>query len=1009
MALKRFGVVILPLLLGCGVGLAQLDNASILGIVSDPTGAVIPGAKITIQNQGTSAKTELTTDQSGAFAAPVLPVGTYNVTVSATGFRTYVLENIRLSVADVRKLPITLTVGTVTEQVTVVGEATTVQTASATLGGIVSSRQVADLPLNGRALTQLLTTVPGVSLLGVQPSMNGTGMQRLFETGARFLLDGTDSGQVDSDLPDGGYGTAARMTRASVESIAEVRVQESSFTAEYGSASGSVINFITKSGTNEVHGDFFEYFRNEKLDSRDFFARNVIDPTTGNEIPGTARPEIRLNQFGGSLGGPVKRDKAFFFVNYEGDRQRRGVTFNTFTPTQAYRSGLNPVLQPIINTLPLPNGPASPFDPRLGSYVQSFSNKLREDTFAVKMDNNFSSKDRFSARYNFNDSFTDTYVGVAQGQVRPVPYRSQFAKLTYTRTITPNLLNELGAGINRLHTEPRSAADAATRALPITVILGGVASPGPGLFDLLVGNTSYTYLDTLSWVKGRHQVKFGGQFVRMELNKALVFQNYLIFLGLDNFPGFFGSNQPYLLETIGNPMEGQRNWQTSYFAQDDFQATKSLTLNFGLRYDFSTAMSEAHGRNRNFNFQTGMLEPLGTKVFDPPTHNFGPRFGFAWTPTKSKKWVIRGGYGIFYIPINPVMAQLTPANDPSFGQIRLVTIFDDPTLTAFPNPPNIQSRPNSGALWTMPEHDFLSANNQDWNLNIQRGIGENTVFQVAYIGNRGNHYMYIINPNRIDPVTHVRPYAGFADINLETTCCSTSYNALQVSMKRQLSRRLAFNANYTWSHNLDVGGVNFGTTAQDDHNLGSEWGNADYDVRHYFEFDYTYQLPAAPVLPGWLGRGWQLNGLTVMRSGTSVNADCGCDPVGIGAATGRPNLVPGVPIRPSNYSLPYNQFNINAFSSPLGTGKFGNVGRNTLKGPAVYNWDFSLFKSFRVREHHELQFRSEFFNTFNTPQFAPPAASLGSPVTFGESLATIAAAGGFGSNRQIQFALKYIF
>jgi hypothetical protein len=986
----------MAMLLTVSICQAQLDTATILGTVLDSSGAVIPGAKVVVENMGTSATVELTTDPSGIFIAPVLPVGKYKVTVSMTGFNTYVREGIQLNVADRVQLSAMLKPGALTQEVTVVGQAALVDTASSTLGGVVGSQQVSELPLNGRALTQLLSTVPGVLLLG-PPSMNGASMGRLFETATRFLMDGTDSGQVDSDLPDGGYLTAARMTRASVESVEEVRIQESSYDAEYGQASGGVVNFITKSGTNNFHGSLFEYFRNEVLDARDFFS--YVPPL---------KPAFRLNQYGGSLGGPLKRDKLFFFVDYEGDRQRLGVTQTGYVPTEAYRAALNPVLLPIINTLPLPNLPVSAFDPTLAGYTQSVSNRLREDTFAVKTDYTISSKDRLSARYNFNDSYTYTYFGFAQGQARPIPYRSQLGKLTYTRTLTPTLLNEAGFGVNRVHAVTGSGDGEAIKSLPITLVLGGVAPMGPALFDLRVGNTSYTYLDTLSWVKGRNQFKFGTQIVRPEENKAVNFQNYLVFLGLANAPLDFASNIPYELLTVGNPMEGQRNKLTSYFAQDDMQARKNLTLNLGLRYDYNTAMTESYGRNRNFNFATGQLDPLGTSLFDPPKLNFAPRVGFAWTPTASRSLVVRGGYGIFFITINPVMAQDTPANDPVFGESRLVTIFDDPFLTGFPTPPNIQSFPSSGALWVLP-HDFHSAYNQDWNLNIQQGLGEGMVLQVAYIGNRGTHYLFFINANQIDPVTKVRSYAGFSDINDETPCCSTSYNALQVSLKRRMTHGLALNLNYTWSHNLDIGGLNFGTTAEDSLYLGREWGDADYDVRHVLEFDYTYQLPGAPKFPNWLGKGWQINGLTVMRSGTPVDVVCSCDPLSIGLLTSRADVVPGVSQRPSNYSLPFNQINYAAFSSPVGTGALGNVGRNTLKGPAVYNWDFSLFKNFRVKEHQTLEFRAEIFNIFNTPQFAAPSADISSPATFGQSLSTIGSAGGFGSNRQIQFALRYAF
>ena len=1000
MRFRHTAFVLLIGVLACSAAWAQLDNASILGTVRDSSGAVIPGATVTIQNLGTSATTKVTTDQSGAFAAPTLPIGLYTLTASAPGFKTFVQEGIRLNVADVIKLPVTLNPGEISEKITVEAEPVAVQTASATLGGVVDSQQVSELPLNGRALTQLLATIPGFSLLGVEANVSGTTTGRLFEAGARFLLDGIDSGQVDSDLADGGYGTAARMTRASVESIAEVRVQENSFSAEYGQSGGGVVNFITKSGTNQFHGSLFEFFRNEKLDARNYF----------NPAP-AAKPEVRLNQFGGSLGGPIIRDRLFFFVNYEGVQQRTGTAFDVFVPTEAFRATVNPAVLPALNMLPLPNGPTSAADPRLGEFRQALSNKLSENTFAIKGDYYITAKDRVSARYNLNPSTTVTENGVAEGQATTIPYRAQLGKITYTRTISPNLLNEAGVGVNRLFTKDISASTDEVRNFPLVFVGSGVPQIGPSVFDLVVGNTSYTYLDTLSWVKGPHQMKFGTQILRAQANKLSNFQTLLFFLGLGNDPLFFGSNVPFAIETIGNPTAGQREWMTNLFAQDDWQVRKNLTFNIGLRYQYETAPSEAHGRNANFNFATGQLEPLGTPIFDASKTNFAPRFGFAWTPFDKKNFVIRGGYGIFYTSINPAVAQFEPTNNGNFSQQRLVTIFDNPLLTAFPAT-NISSAPVSGLFVPIPK-DYKTPYNQDWNLNIQQGIGQSTVLQVAYIGNKGTHYSVFTDPNRIDPVTHTRPYPNFASMLEYWGCCNTSYEALQVSLKRRFSHRLAFNVNYTYGHSLDQGEFGFGSRPNDDHRLYLEHGSSDFDVKHQLEFDYTYELPAAPLLPKWLGGGWQANGITVMRSGLPVQIISGVDTAGVGSDQGlaygpRPNYVAGQDLRPSNYSLPFNQININALSVPA-TGTFGNLGRNVYRGPSIFNWDFSLFRNFPIRERQRIEFRAEMFNIFNTPEFDRPQANLSAPATFGQSLSTILSAGGFGSSRQIQFGLKYLF
>ena len=639
---------------------------------------------------------------------------------------------------------------------------------------------------------------------------------------------------------------------------------------------------------------------------------------------------------------------------------------------------------------------------------------MREDTFAVKIDHNFSSKDRLSARYNFNDSDSANNFGLAEGQYQIVPYRSQLAKITYTKTISPTLLNDFGVGLNRMFAIDQEADVPAVRSAPmIWFATGAPANLGPDLFDMVVGNTSYTYLDTLNWVKGRHQMKFGAQIVRNQVNKLTHFQDLLYFWNLDS--GYAGtglwsyaSNNPYLIETVGNPTTGQRNTFYNVFVQDDLRATRNLTFNLGLRYQLDTVPSESHGRNQNFDFATGELYPAGMQAFNTPKLHFSPRFGFAWNAVPSQQLVIRGGMGIFYTSINPALAQFLPTMNRTSSYYREVTWFEDPTIQGFPAT-DIQGT-NVAGIFTPIEQDYHTPYNESWNFNLQKGFGQSTVLQVAYVGNRGLHYATFYDFNRIDPVTHTRPYPDWGGMSGINPGSETSYNSLQVSLRHRFSRRLTFNVNYTWAHSLDQGEWGFGTDPNNDHDMRAEYGNADYDVRQVLEFDYTYQLPTAPVLPKWLGEGWQINGLSVMRSGTSVNVGCGCDTVGVGSPyfTERPDVVVGVSARPSNYSLPNNQISAAAFSTPA-AGDFGNGGRNTLKGPDVYNWDFSLFKDFRVREHQTLEFRAEMFNLFNTPQFAAPVSNLASPL-FGMSVSTIAAGSGFfGSNRQVQFALRYRF
>jgi len=681
-------------------------------------------------------------------------------------------------------------------------------------------------------------------------------------------------------------------------------------------------------------------------------------------------------------------------------RQRLGVIQNAFVPTAAYRATVPAVLQPVIDMLPLPNGPTSAAEPRLGQFLRGVSNPLTEDTGAIKIDYRISDKDNFSIRHNVNQSLTQNYSGVARGQIQTAPARLQLLKLTHTHTFSPTVLNEAGFGFNRARIDPRSADSDEIRNFPITALGSGSAGVGPGLFDLRVANNSFTWLDTLSWVKGNHQLKFGTQIIRNQANKELVFQRTVTYQTLDDF----ARNSPFSIGTLGQPRRGMRNTYYNFFVQDDIQLTRTLTVNAGVRYQYDTTPSEASGVIANFDPARGALDPVGTKLLNAPTRNFGPRLGVAWSPRGASGTVFRAGFGIFYGTLNPALAQNVPNN--VFQQGITITRQQQPDLVGFPFP-TITSFAALTNYTALPKN-WKTAYTEQWNFNIQQPLGRETMLQVGYIGNRGIHLDGTYNLNRIIPGTAVRPYRQFGNITMSRNDLVSSYNALQVTARRRFASGLTFNVNYTWGHTLDMGGVAFGTAAQDDSNPRDAYGNADFDTRHVLQFDYSYQIPAPAALPAAIFKGWQINGLTQMRTGLSVNVTCGCDSMQIGSASARANVVPGVPQKPASVDVPNAQINRAAFTAPP-TGTWGNVGRNALKGPSAYNWDFSLFKDFRIAEQRTIQFRTEIFNLFNTPQFGTPGANLNAPASFGRSLSTISTPAGFGTNRQIQLALRFTF
>ena len=970
---------------------AQQDRGTILGTVQDTSGSVIPGASVAVENQGTGQTFTSVTDSAGGFVAPEIPIGTYRVTATFTGFKKSVQQGIILRVSDRVQLQVTLEPGDVKESVTVTGQTPLIDTASTTLGGLIESSEVRNLPLNGRDPTQLMALVPGVSLRGgfTQMSVNGQNLSGQSQAATNFLLDGVDASRVDSQTPDNTYGRSQnRITRTNAESIQEVRIYENSFSAEYGQSSGSVVNIITQSGTNQFHGSLFDYFRNEKLDARNWF----------NAAP-AYKPAFRLNQFGGSLGGPIVRDRLFFFLSYEGIRQRTGKIQSTYVPTQTFRNTLPAALQPVANMLPLPNGSVSPTEPRVAAYTRGVADLLNEDTMFARTDYNISSGDRLSFRYNLNSSLTRTNFGVAQGQIAPSYGFLQSSKLTYEHTFSPAVLNEAGFAFNRMHIDPRSSIDPQIISFPI-VSIGGSAGVGPALFDLLIAANSFTGLDTVSWVSGRHQLKFGTEIIRSQENKSLFFQQTVSYLNLTDF----AQNSAFSIGTLGYPRIGMRDTYYNFFAQDDIKMSRSLTINAGLRYQYEIAPTEAHARLANFNLETGTLDKPGTTIMQMPKLNFEPRLGLAWSPGASGKTVFRAGFGVFHVTFNPTLVQNLPNN--LFQQTFSLTRAQDPTLEGFPFP-QITSFAQTTSLSAV-QRNWQAPYTMNWNFNVQQAISGSTRIQVAYVGNRGIH---MIGPgedlNRLLPGTSVRPNPNYGSISYLQTNGFSNYNALQVSVNHRLSHGLILNVNYVWAHSLNDTPPVF-ASYQDDHNPRLDYGSDESDVRHLLEFDYIYQLPSAPRLPRWLGSGWQINGITEMRAGLPFSISCGCDPLKVGQATGRADQILGIPIRPASFDIPARQVNAAAFATPA-TGRLGTSGRDILRGPAAYNFDFSLFKIFTIRERQHLEFRAEVFNLFNTPQFANPSASLASAASFGQSLSTINTVSGFGTNRQTQFALRYSF
>ena len=970
----RTTVMLLGLLLATQQGWCQLEAGSILGLVKDSTGAGVPRAHVTVHNLQTGATTKITADASGNFVAPVLALGTYQVTAVAAGFKQTVVENVTLAATERKRVDVALQPGATQETVTVTSQAPLMQAASSEIGDVISSKEVMNLPLNGRDITESL---------GLLPSTNGANTN-YFQSSIAFTVDGTDASQIDSGFSGAAYNSSQRLTRASVDAVEEVQVQTSNFSAQWGSSNGGIFNIVTKSGTNNFHGSAFEYIRNEAADARNYF-----------DAPPLVKPEDRLNQFGGTLGGPLKRNKLFFFGNYEGIRQLSGVTFyDVLVPTAAFRATLPAALRPIAAQLPLPNAGVSTQEPRLGFFNETTSNQLRENSGSVKVDYQLTPSDTISARWNGNQSSTLNYFGVAQGQARSVPGLLQTARVSYTKVISPTVYNEASFALNRVRYNDLSSNNPTIRQEPFIFSIGtGGTGTGPAEFDIHVGNASFTYLDTLSVVKGKNQFKFGVQFIRDQQNKLLNFQQDMTFLTLDQF----AANNPYFVATLGYPTTGIRELYSNAFIQDDLQVSKRFTANLGLRYTYDTDPGEAHNRLENYDAATGALDPEGTPVTKMPKTELAPRIGFAYRATDDGKTVIRAGFGVFYNDIN--VAQVQELVDNWAGQSRIVFDFQDPTLTGFPFPPNLSNLfpPN---VYGLPKNRWKNSHSYEWNLAVQRQLGKNASVEVAYVGNQNDNLSPVFDQNQPD-LDGNRPNPTFGTVNVYEPCCGANYHGIQVKYKQQALKGFTWNVNYAYSRAMDYGGSTFGSSAfQNQNNLYAEYGPADYDQRNYFESDFVYEAPGIPKVPSWVGHGWQLNGIVSAASGTpyTLGTDVGT-PEGDGAE--RPNLVPGVDPHTHPLNPPVGpELNINAFSDP-DTGTYGNVGRNSMYGPRSVAMDASVLRNFAIHEHATLQFRLEGFNLFNHPNFSTPDSNIDDP-NFGMSL-------GAGPSRQLQAAIRVNF
>jgi hypothetical protein len=970
--------------------LAQ-DRAGINGTVIDPSGAVVQGAKAELDAKATGFHRETVTGSSGIYEFQSLPVGTYTISISRDGFKPYLVRQVDLLFGQVRTLDVRLQLGSASDSVEVTASNESLNRSNAEVDGVIESPQIREIPLNGRNWATLMTLAPGAINTGdgAQRSIRFDGHSL---DDSNFTFDGIDTSGIQEQTQK----AETRLT-ISLESIAEFRVTTSVYTAESGAAGGAQVNVVSKTGTNQFHGTLFDYLRNDVLDTR--------SPFDGSQIP-----PFRLNQFGAQLGGPVVKDKAFFFANYEGLRQSLGQTLIGFVPSAAFRTQVlatSPVLKPIIQAFPLGQLPTS--DPTTDQLTFQGHNSIREDSGTFRFDYRFSDKSTAFVRYAIDNANLNT-PSDAIGSHNLIPFVTHNLVLQFQHVFSPRVINETKFGLNRANYLNYNIGTS-----PISVSTSNFTSLTDNTLDEEVG-TTFSYIDNLTVIRGRHTFKAGADIRRIRLNNSgnAIRDSSIDYASLDDFI-HNSADSASVLE--GEGIRGNRRTFFAGYAQDEFKVTSNLTLNLGLRYEFYTVAHEILNRSAVVDIKgCGGFCPAGTPFYNANPNDWGPRIGLAWAPSGlGGKTVIRSGFGIYYgANQNDDFSDPLESAVPRYGFTSSDFANLSYPLDQFITPQN--------ALFTPKAIDRhrkdLSYNN--WNFLVQQQLPGKFQIQAGYVGSEGHHLFTRYTINLIDPVTGKRPLAQFSQFGLKTNDGNNTFNALQLSLERRFTGGFLWQTQYMWSHGIADSSIGAGESIafQNQACRACDRSDTNIDVRQTMTSNAIYQLPyqGNHGLTSTLFGGWELSGISTASSGRPVNITisrkAGQLPDG-NTGSQRPNLVPGVPIYAAHQTI-NNWFNPAAFAIPA-PGTWGNLGRYVARGPGYYEIDTALQKKFRVTEKLNLNFRAEAFNLFNHPMYANPSGSIGAnPASPSSSFGRITSilntgAVGTGTPRRLQFALRLDF
>ncbi len=1052
MRLLRSCGVVLVLLVSATAASAQMTTGIISGTVKDQSASVLPGVSIEIKNVGVGIVRTAVTDERGRYRVASLPLGDYSVQGSLDGFGTAVRTGITLAVGRESVVDLVLSVGSITERVVVSGDAPTVQTTSSALSSLVDRKTIENLPLNGRSYMQLAVLQPATHQMlsggtsAAKPQSSSTGLGLRFSTGGArdkqnlYVFDGIQQVDVTGSTP----GTVAGVNYG-VDTIREFEILTSAYSAEYGGRAGGVVNVVSRSGTNTLHGSVFEFHRNDALDAKNFF-----DPVGD-------KPQLRRNQFGGTVDGPIVRDKTFFLASYEGFRSSSPRNVFGVTPNAAARQGIlpsgnvtvSPVMKPYLDLFPLPNG--RDFGDGTGEIVAAVSVPIDENFFTGKVDHNFSGNHRIAERYSITKGITETPAPLGL-LVSNLAARTHNASFEDVHILTPALLmtHRFGVNFSRIQEDnvEQVPFNPALNLVPESGQFGTLTVTGLSAVTGRGGSTNRTfavnlfqYTPQFAYTRGRHQLKFGLDVRRYFFDQV----QQTRWGGEAQFPSLtaFLTGRPNRALGILPGSDTTRNIRQNFFgsyAQDDFAWSPSVTLNLGLRYEFVTMPVETQGRLGS------LIDPLTAKGFtvgpifgsNPSLKNFSPRLGLAWDLSGNGTAALRSGFAILYDEILPNYYILEASNVP-LTPTGLGRVDGDRSNPPFPliwtgyTAANI---PITSQRMTTIDYNPKQPLRYHYQMDFERQLRGELVVQAGYIGSRSvNQSRRYTTQNVRVPVLQPdgrlyfvpgspRQNPNLGQIQFKDFESSGFYNAVHVGIRRRLSSDFGFQANYTFGRSIDDMSVTFDQNENQQamdlsHPVDPSFnrGLSDFNVKHSFAASFVWGLPFGSGKPflsnasgavAALASGWQLNGVIRLASGNPFSPVIAYDYAGMLSTeldTQRPDLAPGASSNPV-LGGPDRYFEPTAFVLPP-RGTLGDLGRNTIIGPGLALVDASLIRNFGLGGARSFQFRLEVFNVFNHANFALPRMDIFSATGRIGSAGRITAT--TTTSRQIQLGLKFLF